>query len=73
MLGTGSERTFRAKNIPSGYMCVGTRDWRPPNDNFFKNNKKINGGMEGVTHFKEDENIIDFLKYLQRKRNKELN
>jgi len=38
-----------------------------------KYNKKINGGMEGVPHFKEDENIIDFLKYLQRKRNKELN
>jgi len=38
-----------------------------------KYNKKINGGMEGVAHFKEDDNIIDFLKYLQRKHNKGLN
>ena len=35
--------------------------------------RKANGGIEAVTRFSEDNNIIDFLKYLQRKRNKELN
>ena len=34
---------------------------------------KPNGGIDGVAKFDNDENIIDFLKYLKRKRNKELN
>ena len=34
---------------------------------------KPNGGIDGVARFDDDENIIDFLKYLQRKRNKGLN
>ena len=40
-------------------------------DHKYKN--KPNGGIDGVARFDDDENIIDFLKYLQRKRNKELN
>ena len=40
-------------------------------DHKYKN--KLNGGIDGVARFDDDENIIDFLKYLQRKRNKELN
>ena len=35
--------------------------------------RKVNGGIDAVTRFSEDNNIIDFLKYLQRKRNKDLN
>ena len=35
--------------------------------------KKTDGGFNGIAKFNENENIIDFLKYLQRKRNKELN
>jgi len=38
--------------------------------------KKINGGIGGTDEkakLDDTENIIDFLKYLQRKRNKELN
>ena len=38
--------------------------------------KKTNGGIDGVDEkakLDDTENIIDFLKYLQRKRNKELN
>ena len=35
--------------------------------------KKTNGGIDAVARFSEDNNIIDFLKYLQRKRNKDLN
>jgi len=38
--------------------------------------KKINGGIGGIDEkakLDDTENIIDFLKYLQRKRNKELN
>ena len=35
--------------------------------------QKTNGGIDAVARFSEDNNIIDFLKYLQRKRNKELN
>ena len=35
--------------------------------------RKTNGGIDAVARFSEDNNIIDFLKYLQRKRNKDLN
>ena len=35
--------------------------------------RKQNGGIDAVTRLSEDNNIIDFLKYLQRKRNKDLN
>ena len=35
--------------------------------------RKQNGGIDAVASLSEDNNIIDFLKYLQRKRNKDLN
>tara|TARA_Y100001951_G_scaffold85688_1_gene75731 strand:- start:74 stop:412 length:339 start_codon:yes stop_codon:yes gene_type:complete len=35
--------------------------------------RKANGGIDAVARFSEDDKIIDFLKYLQRKRNQELN
>jgi hypothetical protein len=35
--------------------------------------KKTNGGIDEKAKLDDTENIIDFLKYLQRKRNKELN
>jgi len=35
--------------------------------------KKANGGMDERAHIDDTENIIDFLKYLKRKHNKELN
>ena len=35
--------------------------------------RKANGGIDAVARLSEDDKIIDFLKYLQRKRNKELN
>ena len=35
--------------------------------------RKQNGGIDAVARLSEDNNIIDFLKYLQRKRNKDLN
>ena len=35
--------------------------------------QKTNGGIDAVARFSEDNNIIDFLKYLQRKRNQDLN
>ena len=35
--------------------------------------KKTNGGINEKAKLDDTENIIDFLKYLQRKRNKELN
>ena len=35
--------------------------------------KKTNGGLNEKAKLDDTENIIDFLKYLQRKRNKELN
>ena len=38
-----------------------------------RNYKKTNGGMDEKAKLDDTENIIDFLKYLQRKRNKELN
>jgi len=35
--------------------------------------RKQNGGIDAVASLSDDNNIIDFLKYLQRKRNKDLN
>ena len=35
--------------------------------------RKTNGGIDAVASLSDDNNIIDFLKYLQRKRNKDLN
>ena len=35
--------------------------------------KNTNGGINEKAKLDDTENIIDFLKYLQRKRNKELN
>ena len=35
--------------------------------------QKTNGGIDAVARFSDDDKIIDFLKYLQRKRNKDLN
>ena len=35
--------------------------------------RKANGCIDAVARLSEDDKIIDFLKYLQRKRNKELN
>ena len=35
--------------------------------------QKTNGGLDEKAKLDDTENIIDFLKYLQRKRNKELN
>ena len=35
--------------------------------------QKTNGGVDEKAKLDDTKNIIDFLKYLQRKRNKELN
>ena len=35
--------------------------------------QKTNGGIDAVARFNDDDKIIDFLKYLQRKRNEDLN